>query len=203
MLARRDTRREAARGRRLSPLQAVEDQSQAWGICCHSCTWREGFAPSWRTELHSFWLCGLPEDLGPLSTNGSHLDKGRVDLPATGRKHLLDGCKGAEHHAVPHSHQTPPAHGLHHLRIEQLGQGYPAQLGRGTFVLSTWWLYPLPVVGEQRGQILPEPIGEKQRSAVGGQHLRDVVNKALRHGQCAIPYVKREQEFALRVHGDP
>src|SRR6266498_1989058 len=77
MLARRDTRREAARGRRLSPLQAVEDQSQAWGICCHSCTWREGFAPSWRTELHSFWLCGLPEDLGPLSTNGSHFDNGR------------------------------------------------------------------------------------------------------------------------------
>ena len=54
MLARRDTRREAARGRRLSPLQTVEDQSQAWGICCHSCTWREGFTPSWRTELHSF-----------------------------------------------------------------------------------------------------------------------------------------------------
>src|SRR5438034_11835596 len=79
MLARRDTRREAARGRRLPPLQTVEDQSPAWGICCHSCTWREGFAPSWRTELHSFWLCGLPEDLGPLSTNGSHLDVGRVD----------------------------------------------------------------------------------------------------------------------------
>src|SRR6266705_2521843 len=31
MPARRDTRREAARVRRLSPLQTVEDQSQAWG----------------------------------------------------------------------------------------------------------------------------------------------------------------------------
>src|SRR5438093_12828814 len=91
MLARRDTRREAARGRRLAPLQTVEDQSQAWGICCHSCTWREGFAPSWRTELHSFWLCGLPEDLGPLSTNGSHFNEGRVDLPAVRGQHLLDG----------------------------------------------------------------------------------------------------------------
>src|SRR5215471_9157026 len=39
MLARRDTRYEAARVRRLSPLQTVEDQSQAWGLCCHSCTW--------------------------------------------------------------------------------------------------------------------------------------------------------------------
>jgi hypothetical protein len=44
--ARRDTRREAARVRRLSPLQAVEDQSRAWGICCHSCPEREGLAPS-------------------------------------------------------------------------------------------------------------------------------------------------------------
>jgi hypothetical protein len=30
-----------------------------------------------------------------------------------------------------------------------------------------------------------------------------VVDKALRHGQRAIPDVKREQEFALGVHGDP
>src|SRR4029453_8882015 len=47
MLARRDTRREAARLRRFSPLQTLEDQSQTWGRCCHSCTWREGLAPSW------------------------------------------------------------------------------------------------------------------------------------------------------------
>src|SRR5215831_2441830 len=47
MLARRDTRSEAARLRRFSPLQALEDQSQTWGRCCHSCTWREGLAPSW------------------------------------------------------------------------------------------------------------------------------------------------------------
>src|SRR5262249_58408658 len=46
MPAGRDTRTEAARLRRLAPLQAVEDQSRAWGLCCHSCTGREGFAPS-------------------------------------------------------------------------------------------------------------------------------------------------------------
>src|SRR3989442_14841553 len=97
MLARRDTRCEATRVRRLSPLQTVEDQSQAWGICCHSCTWREGFAPSWRTELHSFWLCGLPEDLGPLSTNGSHLNGGRVDNPVALRaaSERLHACRCA------------------------------------------------------------------------------------------------------------
>src|SRR5919197_6368810 len=107
MLARRDTRREAARVRRLSPLQPVEDQSQAWGIGCHSCTWREGFTPSWKTELHSFWLCGLPEDLGPLSTNGSHFHKRGVDRPATRRKHLLDRALRAEHYAVFHPNQAP------------------------------------------------------------------------------------------------
>src|SRR4029434_9885707 len=47
MPAQRDTRREAARVRLLSPLQTLEDQSQTWGRCCHSCTRREGLAPSW------------------------------------------------------------------------------------------------------------------------------------------------------------
>src|SRR4030095_9644888 len=47
MFARRDTRSECSRLRRFSPLQALEDQSQTWGRCCHSCTWREGLAPSW------------------------------------------------------------------------------------------------------------------------------------------------------------
>src|SRR3989337_1660006 len=48
MLARRDTRREASRLRHLSPLQTLEDQSQTWGIRCHSCTGREGLTPSWK-----------------------------------------------------------------------------------------------------------------------------------------------------------
>ena len=35
------------------------------------------------------------------------LDKGGLDLPATGRQHLLDGLQGPEHHAVAHADQTP------------------------------------------------------------------------------------------------
>jgi hypothetical protein len=50
------------------------------------------------------------------------LDKGRLDLPATGHQHLLDGLKGPEHHAVTHADQTPTPHDLEHLRIEQLWQ---------------------------------------------------------------------------------
>src|SRR5262252_4113801 len=56
MLARRDTRLEAARLRRLSPLQTVEDQSQTWGIRCHSCTEREGLPPSWKLSYKTYVL---------------------------------------------------------------------------------------------------------------------------------------------------
>src|SRR5262249_33642578 len=138
--------REAARVRRLSSLQTVEDQSQAWGICCHSRTWREGFAPSWRTELHSFWLCGLPEDLGPLSTNGSHLDEGRVDLPAARREHLLDRRQCAEHDPVLHANQTSTPYGLHYLRIEQLWEWHLARLGGRACGVAARGLDPLAIV---------------------------------------------------------
>ena len=56
---------------------------------------------------------------------------------------------------------------------------------------------------EQGRQILPKAIGEKQRGAVRGQDLRDVVDHALRHGQRAIPDVDRQQQLALGVHRDP
>src|SRR5215468_4764231 len=56
MLARRDTRREAARLRRLSPLQTLENQSQIWGIRCHSCTGREGLPPSWKLSYKTYVL---------------------------------------------------------------------------------------------------------------------------------------------------
>jgi hypothetical protein len=56
MLARRDTRREASRLRRLSPLQTLENQSQTWGIRCHSCTGREGLPPSWKLSYKTYVL---------------------------------------------------------------------------------------------------------------------------------------------------
>src|SRR4029450_11046196 len=56
MLARRDTRLEAGRLRCLSPLQTVEDQSQTWGIRCHSCTGREGLPPSWKLSYKTYVL---------------------------------------------------------------------------------------------------------------------------------------------------
>src|SRR5215831_11192167 len=56
MPARRDTRIEAPKVRRFSPLQTVEDQSQTWGIRCHSCTGREGLPPSWKLSYKTYVL---------------------------------------------------------------------------------------------------------------------------------------------------
>src|SRR3954451_16925063 len=64
MLARRDTRREAARLRLLSPLQTLEDQSQTWGICCHSCTGREGLPPSWQLSYKTYVFAVYPRTRG-------------------------------------------------------------------------------------------------------------------------------------------
>src|SRR5215217_3105317 len=64
MLARRDTRREAARLRLLSPLQTLEDQSQTWGICCHSCTGREGLPPSWQLSYKTYVFAVYPRTKG-------------------------------------------------------------------------------------------------------------------------------------------
>src|SRR6266568_3231382 len=60
MRARRDTQREAARLRHLSPLQTLEDQSQTWGICCHSCTGREGLPPSWKLSYKTYVFAVYP-----------------------------------------------------------------------------------------------------------------------------------------------
>src|SRR5262249_49672126 len=120
------------------------------------------------------------------------LNEGGVDLPAAGRQHLLDGLQRAEHDPVSHADQTAPPHCLDHLRIEEFRQWHPARLRRRPFVLTAWWLDPLPIMREQSHEILPKAIGETQGGAVGRQDLRDMVDKALRHRERAIPDVERQ-----------
>ena len=55
----------------------------------------------------------------------------------------------------------------------------------------------------QGREILPKAIGEKQRSAVGRQDLRDMVDKALRHRQGALADVDGHQEFGHGINGHP
>src|SRR5215470_366614 len=152
MPAERDTRLETARLRRLAPLQTVENQSRAWGLCCHSCTWRKGLAPLWKTELQGESSPrGLPGSQSFLSTNGSHLHKGGIDLPTQGGQHVIDSLQGAKHHTVLHVDQAPTPYRFHHLRIEQLRHRHPARLWRRPFVLAAWRLHPVPIVGQQGG----------------------------------------------------
>src|SRR5262249_13775392 len=90
------------------------------------------------------------------------LDKSRIDLPTAGCQHLLDRLQRPEHDATAHAHQAPAPHGLDHLGIEQLGPGYPAGLGPGTYGLTALRLPPLPEMGEERGGILLEAVGQEE-----------------------------------------
>ena len=116
---------------------------------------------------------------------------------------MIDGLQGAKHHTVLHIDQAPTPYRLHHLRVEQLRLRHPARLRAWPFGLPTRRLHPLPIVGQQGRQILPKPIGEKQRGTVGGSHLRDLVDHALRHREGAVTDVDGQQQFALRVHRSP
>ena len=91
-----------------------------------------------------------------------------VDLPAAGRQHLLHRLQGAEHHAVAHPYQPTAPYGLDHLRREELGQWHPARRRQGPCGLPTLGVNPVAEVRQQRRQVLPKTIGEKQRGTVGG-----------------------------------
>jgi hypothetical protein len=58
-------------------------------------------------------------------------------------------------------------------------------------------------MGDERGKILPESIGPKQWGAVWGQHLGDLMDEALRHGQGAFPDIHGQDQLADRVHCHP
>jgi hypothetical protein len=129
--------------------------------------------------------------------------KRRIDRPAAGRQHRLERLQRVEHDAVLHVDQALAPHGLPHLRIEQLGQRYPARLGGRACGLAPGRLSPLPIVGEQGRHVLAEPSGQQQRSAVGRPHLRYLMDHALGQGPGALPDVKRQQQFSLGGHRDP
>src|SRR5215831_7377340 len=97
MPARRDTRIEAPKVRRLSPLQTFEDQSQTWGIRCHSCTGREGLPPSWKLSYKTYVLRFTRES--KFSFNQ------RIARTLPSYSHGLH--KSHHHH---HLEQTRPAH---------------------------------------------------------------------------------------------
>ena len=126
-----------------------------------------------------------------------------VALPAAGRSHLLDGLEGAEHHAVAPLHQAPAAYGLDDLRLQERRQGHPAGLGGWPGGLAAGQGHPLPEVGEERGGVLLEAVGQAEGHTAGRQHLDDLVDHALRHGQRPVPDVNGPQQLGDRIDRRP
>lgn len=58
-------------------------------------------------------------------------------------------------------------------------------------------------MSEQRCRVLPEPVGHKQRRTVGRQHLRDVVDEALRYRQGPLAEVNRHEQLSHGIDDCP
>src|SRR6266446_7705595 len=112
------------------------------------------------------------------------LDDRGVDLPAVRGEHLLDSLEGAEHHAMAHMDQTPPAYSLDHLRIAQPGQGHPTGLGHWALCLPASWLYPVPIVREQCRRVRRESVRQEPRDTAWRQHLDHLMH------HCAMASVR-------------
>ena len=76
------------------------------------------------------------------------LHKGRIDLPAAGRQYLPDRLTRPEHHPMLDVDQPPSAHGLDHLRIEQLRHRQPPGLRGRPCGLAARRLHPLSEMGQ-------------------------------------------------------
>src|SRR6267142_6365139 len=94
------------------------------------------------------------------------LHKGRIDLPAQRAQYLIDGLDRAEHDAMLHVDQTPPAYRFHYLGVEQCGQGHPARLRGWPCRLTARYLDPVAKMGHDGGEVLLIAITEKQWHAV-------------------------------------
>src|SRR6267142_5674600 len=127
------------------------------------------------------------------------LNKGRIDLPAMGRQDLLYAFQRPEDHTVAHPDQTPPADGLDHLRIEQPGPGHPPGLGRWTLGVAPRRVYPVAKVAQQSGEVILVAVGEKKWEAVRREHLHDLMDKALGHGEGTLADIHRQQQLGDRI----
>src|SRR5512132_3168056 len=117
------------------------------------------------TERHD-----APSYCGDMLADGEvdALHEGRVDLPAVGGQHLLDGRQGAEHYAATDADQTASACGLDDLRIEQLRQRHPPRLGHGAWGVAALRLHPLTEMRQQRRGVLLEAVGQEERHTTRG-----------------------------------
>src|SRR5215467_5620916 len=83
-------------------------------------------------------------------------DKRCIDLATTRCQHLLHPLHGAEHHPIRDAHDAPAPVRLHYLRVEQLGDRYPARFGQWTLLSAPCWLTPLAKMGQEGRAVVLE-----------------------------------------------
>jgi hypothetical protein len=91
------------------------------------------------------------------------LDKRGIDLPATRRQDLLDPFQSTKRHAAFSAHDAPTPGRLHDLRLQQLGERYPAGCGPHSFGLEPLRVHPSAKVAQPCDAVILEAIGQKQR----------------------------------------
>jgi hypothetical protein len=115
------------------------------------------------------------------------VNAGGSEGPVVGGQHRLDGSESAEHHVRTDADQAPPARDLDHLGVEPRRQRHPTRLGHGAFGLTALRLPPLPEMGQHRPRGLHEAVGQEEGHTARGQHLDDLLDDALGHGQRPVP----------------
>src|SRR5215831_21116955 len=90
------------------------------------------------------------------------LDKRRIDLPPMLGQHQLDGLSHAEHDLVLDPREASPAVGLDDLRIEELRPWHPAGFGHRPFALTPLGLNPPTIVSDQRDEVVPKAVSQKE-----------------------------------------
>ena len=131
------------------------------------------------------------------------LYKGRVDLPAAGRSHVLDGFQSAKHHPVFDADEAPPAHGFDDLGREEPRLRHPAGRRVWPCGLTACGLPPLSIVRQQRRHVRAKTVRQEEGDPVGPSHLSDLMDDVLCHRQCALPDVDGQQQLGDRVQRYP
>jgi hypothetical protein len=131
------------------------------------------------------------------------LNNCRGELPPTGPEHVLNGVQRAAYHPGAHLDETPPAHGLHHVRIEQLRERPPARRRSWPGGRTPRRVAPVSALGQQRCQGVLIPIGHKQRWTVRRQQLGALLHDPLRPGPGPRPHLDGQQPLALGLSRRP
>src|SRR5215475_6396482 len=99
-----------------------------------------------------------PSYRGHMLTNGEvdTFNEGGIDLPALRGQHRLDPGRRAKYDSVVYTDHASAPIPFDDLRVEQLRQGHPAELGGRPLRLSTFGLHPVAIVRQQCGRVLLE-----------------------------------------------